>query len=191
MSFIISCRATQWPFWLGFITPFLLVYIFDWIMFAIIVASIVKKRSSISNASVQSSLHRENLIVALSLAVVFGLGWGFGLLATSYPVEEVTFTFQILFSVFVGLQGGLLFLLHGVRNPDARRLWKGWALGVSSTASSLRKSTKDSMNLSNNLAGSTVPHTLSHVSDGEKVDLSSATRFCGAATTDLSVTKKI
>ena len=114
---------------------------FDWIMFAIIVTSILKQRRGSSKMQSRSRLHRENLVIALSLAVVFGLGWGFGLLATSYPVEEVTITFQVLFSIFVGAQGALLFLLHGIRSADARRVWKGWATSFSTAATRRLRST--------------------------------------------------
>ena len=65
-------------------------------------------------------------IIALGLSVVFGLGWGLGLAATSSDVEEVTFTFQVIFSIFVGSQGILIFILHGLRSPDARLVWKTW-----------------------------------------------------------------
>ncbi len=101
-------------------------------MFIVIVASVIKQRQANRSQST-SKRYRENLVIALSLAVVFGLGWGFGLLATSFPVEELTITFQVLFSIFVGAQGALLFLLHGVRNADARRVWKRWATSFTST----------------------------------------------------------
>ena len=64
-----------------------------------------------------------NFVVAITLAVVLGLGWGLGLLATSHNVQALTTAFQVLFSIFVGLQGVLIFVLHGVRNPDAREVW--------------------------------------------------------------------
>ena len=67
---------------------------------------------------------RNNFIIAMSLAIVLGLGWGLGLLATSSDLLEVTVLFQVLFSIFVGMQGVLIFSLHGVRNKDARELWK-------------------------------------------------------------------
>ena len=105
------------------------LYVFDWIMFVVILVSVIKnKHNSQKLKSNESStkLHKENLIIALSLAVVFGLGWGFGLLTTSSSIEGLTTTFQVIFSIFVGAQGALLFLLHGVRNPDVRAVWKGW-----------------------------------------------------------------
>ena len=105
-------------------------------MFVIILVSIAKhKRHQGKNAMGKSDYKhfKESLVIALSLAVVFGLGWGFGLLASSYPIEAVTITFQVIFSVFVGAQGILLFLLHGIRNSDARHVWKNWLTSVSST----------------------------------------------------------
>lgn len=133
---ICSCRAVKWPFWFGLLVPFLALYIFDWIMFIVILVSIAKHKRHL-NEQTQSKADykyiKENIIIALSLAVVFGLGWGFGLLATSYPVEALTITLQVIFSIFVGAQGVLLFVLHGVRNSDAQRLWKNWLSSISTT----------------------------------------------------------
>ena len=69
---------------------------------------------------------RRLVIIAFGLSVVFGLGWGLGLAATSSDAKEVTFVFQVIFSIFVGSQGILIFILHGLRSPDARRVWKTW-----------------------------------------------------------------
>ena len=66
---------------------------------------------------------RENLIIAAGLSVLFGLGWGFGLTATSSDVEELTFAFQVLFSLFVGSQGVLIFVFHGIRSQQFRQVW--------------------------------------------------------------------
>ena len=65
-------------------------------------------------------------IIAFGLSVVFGLGWGLGLAATSSDAKEVTFVFQVIFSIFVSAQGILIFILHGLRSPDARLVWKTW-----------------------------------------------------------------
>ena len=120
-----SCRATQWPFWFGFLLPFMLLYIFDWIMFIIILVSIMKhKRSQREGEKRNFKNYKENFVIVLSLSVVFGLGWGFGLLVTSIPELGVTITLQVPFSIFVGAQGALLFILHGIRSGDARDLWK-------------------------------------------------------------------
>ena len=67
---------------------------------------------------------RKNFTIAMTLAIVFGLGWAFGLIATSLPIEEITLVFQIIFCIFVGAQGILIFFLHGLRNKDFRDFWK-------------------------------------------------------------------
>ena len=69
---------------------------------------------------------RKNVIIALTLAILFGLGWGFGLAASGTPSEETTFILQLLFTIFVGCQGILIFVLHGVRKAEARDEWKKW-----------------------------------------------------------------
>ena len=121
-----SCRATEWPFWFGLILPFLAIYIFNWIVFVLILVSVCKHTNNLKDKSRAEKLRgiRSNFIVAMCLAVVLGLGWGLGLLATSSDILEVTVLFQVLFSIFVGMQGVLIFFLHGVRNKDARDLWK-------------------------------------------------------------------
>ena len=89
---------------------------------------------------------KTNFTIAATLAVVFGLGWALGLAATSLPVKELTLTFQIIFSFFVGFQGILIFALHGVRNQDIRKLWTQWftVIGHKSHLTYLISSTKTS-----------------------------------------------
>jgi hypothetical protein len=86
--------------------------------------------------------YKAKFTVAAILAVMFGLGWTLGLAATSVPVKEFSLTFQILFSIFVGAQGVLIFFLHGVRNQDIRKLWKKWftTLGTKSHLSTILSS---------------------------------------------------
>lgn len=101
----------------------------DWILFIIIFtvackhAHKTRKRKGESNAV---NTLRDSAVISITLATVLGLGWVFGLVATSLPVEDLTFVFQIIFSLFVGTQGALIFVFHGLRNADARTLWKKW-----------------------------------------------------------------
>ena len=110
---------------------------------------------------------KTNFTIAATLAVVFGLGWALGLAATSLPVKELTLTFQVLFSIFVGAQGILLFLLHGVRNQDIRKVWMQFfaAIRRKSRLASVTSSTKtssggpESLRDTRNTSGvSTLPH---------------------------------
>ena len=129
------------------ILPFSLVTVFNWIMFVLIMVSICghtqapvadKKEGS------RTKVIQTHFTIAATLAVIFGLGWSLGLAATSLPVKELTLTFQILFSIFVGAQGVLLFLLHGVRNQDIRKTWIHIVSHKSCLAHVMRISTKTS-----------------------------------------------
>ena len=83
---------------------------------------------------------RKNAIIAFTLAILFGLGWGFGLVASGTPSEEATFTLQLLFTIFVGCQGILIFVLHGIRKAEARDEWKKWCSIVTCRRSKVVKS---------------------------------------------------
>ena len=85
---------------------------------------------------------RKNATIAFGLAVLFGLGWGFGLAASSSPSEEATFVLQLLFTIFVGCQGLLIFVLHGIRKAEARNEWKRWFFTVISKTPDLYSSRK-------------------------------------------------
>ena len=108
------------------------MYIFNWIMFAVIVVSVCKHISSsnkcscldASNEKLFGGFSVQNFIITLVLSITLGLGWGCGFLATSHDVLPIVIIFQGTFTVVVGIHGVLLFILHGIRNPDARALWK-------------------------------------------------------------------
>ena len=95
----------------------------------------IEKMSTKGNDSANPSNRKKlkiyfTLLVTLSL--FFGLGWGFGLAATSSDIRELTFVFQLLFCIFVGSQGILVFILHCVRPQHLRKKWKSWFKKMSS-----------------------------------------------------------
>ena len=90
------------------------------------------KRRGITTKENTLMFVRKNAMIAFSLAILFGLGWVFGLAASGTPSEEATFTLQLLFTIFVGCQGILIFVLHGVRKEEARNEWKKWLSTVTS-----------------------------------------------------------
>ena len=71
----------------------------------------------------ESTINTKSLMIAIVLSITFGLGWGFGFLATSHDIQSIVIVFQAIFIVIVGLQEVLLFIFHGIRNPDVRDLW--------------------------------------------------------------------
>lgn len=70
---------------------------------------------------------KQQFVIALTLSLLFGLGWGVGLLATtSIPVVAVSYTLQAIFILLTGFQGLIIFIMNCVRSPDARYEWKRW-----------------------------------------------------------------
>ncbi len=123
-----SCRPTEWPFYFGFILPFVIIYILNWIVFVAIMVSICKhfrNLQSLNESSVCQQLRnfKKNLVIAMCLSVVLGLGWGLGLVSTSSGLVELSFTFQVIFSIFVGSQGVLIFIIYGLRSTEFRQTW--------------------------------------------------------------------
>lgn len=128
-----SCRATEWPFWFGLVLPFAVIYAFNWTVFIIIMIQLLRRRSINNDNNVDRNkmgkVIKSNLIIAAGLSLLFGLGWGFGLTATSSDVKELTFAFQLIFSVFVGSQGVLIFIFYGIRSSHFRQVF-AVALGL-------------------------------------------------------------
>ena len=72
---------------------------------------------------------KQHCRVAFTISVLFGLGWGFGLLASqAVGVQAVRVIFNTLFTVFVAFQGFFIFLLYIVLSPNAKKEWKRWIL---------------------------------------------------------------
>lgn len=78
------------------------------------------------------------LLIAVILSLLFGLGWVFGLIGTSSLPPGVSIPAQYLFSIFIGLQGILVFILHAIRSPDSREEWKRWWYSITCRAEQYR-----------------------------------------------------
>ena len=83
------------------------------------------------NNKEESRFNTKKFMIAIVLSVTFGLGWGFGFLATSHDVLPLVLIFQAIFTIIVGIQGVFLFVLHGIRNPDVQGLWKNISMAAS------------------------------------------------------------
>ena len=146
-TFNFSCRSRGLPFYIGLIGPFAILYTFNLIMFVLIMVSVCKHTCKKHNTTKREStltFVRKNAMIAFSLAILFGLGWGFGLAASGTPSEEATFTLQLLFTIFVGCQGILIFVLHGIRKEEARNEWKRWFFKATCRTYGLHSSSKKS-----------------------------------------------
>ena len=118
---------------MGFLVPFGLVYIFNAVIFVKILFSLLRSRGKTtklqsSGASPRYAEMKKYCVIAFLLSINFGFGWIFGLLAVPQLPDELYYAFLILFSIFVGSQGILVFILHCLRVTAARQTWQRWAL---------------------------------------------------------------
>jgi len=88
--------------------------------------SLLRKKSHKLEKATAMKL-KQNFIIALTLSLLFGLGWGVGLVATtSIPVPAISYLLQAIFILLTSFQGLLIFIMHCVRSEDARKQWKIW-----------------------------------------------------------------
>lgn len=122
--FISSCRAFDIPFYIGTVAPFILIYIFNFIVFTIIIISLLKRGQSSATKLPGHIYVKQQLGVAISLSVLFGISWGIGLFASrGIYSENERIARDIIAAIFIILtafHGLILFLMHCVRPAKVR-----------------------------------------------------------------------
>ena len=112
------------------VVPFIIIYLFNWVIFLIIVVSLAHKKLKDVNMKKErnskSSFFRQQLVIAVTLSILFGLGWGLGLFVTEdiYTNKTVRDLVASLFVIFTGFHGLFIFITHCLRSKDARNVWK-------------------------------------------------------------------
>ena len=125
-----SCRAQGWPFYFGLILPFGLIYIFNIVMFIIIIVNLIRRPNVQKEAAKGGNFKKlkENFWITVGLSVLFGVLWIFGLLASAGLPDYIRIPFDVIFTVLASFQGVFVFLLYCVKSPECQQLWKNWML---------------------------------------------------------------
>ena len=115
-----------YSFWIGLLVPFGIIYIINWVIFIIIIASLlcrpnIKKETSYNE---KFSKVKKNFMIALGLSLLFGFGWAFGLLASDDVLVEVRYPAEWIFTLMTAFLGVYLFAFYILRSTEARRFWK-------------------------------------------------------------------
>ena len=94
-------------------------------MFVIILVSVLRHGTKKDGKESKMKRLMKKAIITLVLAIMFGIGWIFGILS-SIPVAAFSIPARVLFVIIVAFQGLLIFLLHPCRTKDAHEEWKKW-----------------------------------------------------------------
>jgi hypothetical protein len=125
------CRPDNWPFYVGFVAPFIIIYIFNWVMFVLIMINLtiaMKRKIEVYKRPKLKQI-RQIFFISLILSVNFGFGWIVGLAVSGQsPDSPIYLLFTYIFSIFVSIQGILIFALQCVRSKPARELWIHWGI---------------------------------------------------------------
>lgn len=126
-----SCRAFGIPFYIGTVAPFILIYIFNCIMFSVIIVSLLRRNRSSATTKLPAHVYAKQQVgVAISLSILFGITWGFGLFASQGPYKGdekyIRDTFAAIFVVLTSFHGFGLFIMHCVRPTKVRK--EVWAM---------------------------------------------------------------
>lgn len=97
-------------------------------MFSIILNTVLRHGGSKNHKKKEKKwrkLKRKATVIFL-LAMMFGIGWIFGVLGSIGELQELSLIFQVIFVVIVSFQGFFIFILHPFRSKEAREEWKKW-----------------------------------------------------------------
>lgn len=154
-----SCRPYEVSFYIGTIVPFVLIYIFNWTLFIIIIASLTYRSCKSQYVQPRNNPKmtklRQQLKAAITLSFLFGLSWGLGIPASTKifgftPPETMR---KILEFAFIGLsafQGFAIFVLQCFNSSDAKTAWRSLYNSTFGRTSVIGKLTISSSSNTNN-----------------------------------------
>ena len=104
-------------------------------LFIIIIVSLLRKnfQSDIKKKNNNNiTFVRQQITITVTLSILFGLGWGIGLLATQdiHTNKIVQDLFAALFVIITAFHGLFIFIMHCLRSKEVRNTWKRWFFGV-------------------------------------------------------------
>lgn len=94
-------------------------------MFIIILTSVLRHGKN-SEKEGKAKKFFKKFIITFILAIMFGIGWIFGVLGSTGIPRAISYPCQIAFVIIVGFQGLLVFILHPCRSKEAREEWSKW-----------------------------------------------------------------
>ena len=111
-----SCVVVGNSFYFALLLPVALILLVNFVVLVMVMRSLTKK----NNASSQRQAGKMQARITFACTTLLGLTWVLWLLA----IGELTYTFQLLFTIFNSLQGFFIFVFYTLMNKDVSKEWK-------------------------------------------------------------------
>lgn len=113
--YILSCRPTEIPFYIGLVTPFVIAVLCNIFILAIVYVILKLRKNETETSS--------HVVYSILLTIMFGIGWMFGLAftGTTGVAANVTGSLFIITGAPLGLY---IFLIYRVNSSTVRGAWK-------------------------------------------------------------------
>uniref|UniRef100_A0A1X7SQD4 Protein kinase domain-containing protein n=1 Tax=Amphimedon queenslandica TaxID=400682 RepID=A0A1X7SQD4_AMPQE len=131
------CRAFDTPFYIGMVIPFVIVYSFIWVVFIIVIISLLmssKIKDSNNKKKVLKPSYKYQLATSLAHSMLFCLSSVLMLLMTedTFTNKAIRDLVASLFVLLTGCHGLFLFVLHCLCTKDFYHICKRFFFGIKS-----------------------------------------------------------
>ncbi|XP_062611810.1 adhesion G-protein coupled receptor G4-like, partial [Saccostrea cucullata] len=114
------CWMSRSPFYFAFLIPVVLIILLNCIIFAVVLKNLLNRPKGLQSNQSESKMAMMNLRAAVSIFILLGLTWIFGILA----IEDARVVFAYIFTILTTFQGFFIFILFVAREKQFRNLWK-------------------------------------------------------------------
>ena len=116
LNFRFSCLVVGNSFYFAVLLPVALILLINFVVLMMVGKSLTRK-SSANLSSTQKQTGKRQVRIALMCSTLLGLTWILGLFA----VADLTYTFQLLFTIFNSLQGFFIFVFYTLMNKEIQK----------------------------------------------------------------------
>lgn len=113
------CWMSPTPFYYAFLLPVAMIIIVNCIVFALVLKNLLNRPKGLQSNQSESKQAMMNLRAAVSIFILLGLTWIFGILA----IEDARIVFSYIFTILTTFQGFFIFILFVAREKQFRSYW--------------------------------------------------------------------
>ncbi|XP_048773083.2 adhesion G-protein coupled receptor G2-like isoform X2 [Ostrea edulis] len=114
------CWMSRTPFYFAFLIPMALIILINCIIFFMVLKTLLTRSKTLQSNQSESKRAMMNLRASISIFIILGLSWTFGILA----IEDARVVFSYIFTILTTFQGFIIFILFIARGKKLRYNWK-------------------------------------------------------------------